>query len=161
MNKTTHILLTLILILLAVNVAMTSKLLMQKPSSAVMAEKSATLSTEIAKAWGKNVVELYNREDYQGLYALFNEQAKVKISQEQLQQQLQKLHALFGNIEEYALTNSVKMGEKGGELYYQLSFNVRVKGPNVEQGTLTISMIMQDDKASLYGVRLNAVQSLD
>lgn len=160
MNKTTHILLTLILVLLAINLAMTTKLLMDKPASATT-EKATPLAADIAKDWGKQVVELYNQQDHQAMYALFNEQAKVKISHEQLQEQLQKLHGLFGNIEEHALANSVKLGEKGEEQYYQLSFSVRVSGPNVDHGTLTLSLITRDNVVSLYGMRLNAAQSLD
>ena len=90
-----------------------------------------------------------------------SEQAKVKISHQQLESQLQKLFNLFGNIEKSALVSADKVAEKGGELYYQLLFNIRVKEASKRLGTLTISVVKNDRKVSLYGVRINASQSLD
>ena len=49
-----------------------------------MTDRTERLDSEIAKLWGEKVVNMYNQQDHQALYAIFNEQAKVKISYEQL-----------------------------------------------------------------------------
>ncbi len=162
MNKLTNVLLSLILLLLVFNLVLTSKVLRQQ-SETENASFSASdhFDTDIARVWGEKTITLYNLQDHQSLYALFNDQAKVKISHQQLKNQLKKLHALFGDIEEVAFVNAVKLGEKGGELYFQLLFNVRVSQTENNLATLTLSVINNDNSISLYGLRLNASQSLD
>ena len=133
----------------------------QQDSEQAEINKIETIEAEIANALGKKVIDMYNRQDNQALYALFNEKAKVKISHQQLSNQLIKLHGLFDDIEESALINTAKLGEKADELYYQLLFNVRVKNPNNSQATLTLSVISKNKVITLYGLRLNASQKLD
>jgi hypothetical protein len=51
-------------------------------------------------------VNIYNQQDHQALYAIFNEQAKVKINYQQLKNQLKNLFYLFGEIEESAFISA-------------------------------------------------------
>jgi hypothetical protein len=157
MNKTTNILLGVILVLLMLNLAMTSVLLNRQTDGQGASDQ---LDRDIATSWGDKVVQLYNRRNHEALYALFNPQAQVKISQQQLAQQLQKLHQLFGDIDDHAYVNSIKLGEKGGEGYYQLFFNARVSG-KYSKATLKLSLIEGNDVISLYGLSINATDSLD
>lgn len=162
MNKYTNTLLSLILVLLVINIAITGALYMKEtvlPDA--VTDITERLDTGTAKGWGREVVGLYNLQDDQALYALFNDQAKVKISHEQLKTQLNKLYQLFGEIEESAFVSADKIGEKGNELYYKLLFNIRVKETSKRSATLTISVAVNDNVVSLYGVRINAAQSLD
>jgi len=162
MNKFSNILLSIILVLVIFNILLTGSVAL-KQQSYEQAEigKTEKFEPEVANAIGKKVIDMYNRQDHQALYALFNEKAKVKISHQQLENQLIKLHALFDDIEESALVNTVKLGEKAGELYYQLLFNVRVKSKSNSQATLTLSVISKNNVTTLYGLRLNAMQKLD
>lgn len=164
MNKYTNVLLSLILVLVLLNLGLTGSILIKPtpPSTPnVVNNQVESLDALIAKVWGEKVIDMYNRQDHQALYALFNDQAKVKISHDQLASQLEKLYQLFGEIEESALVSADKIGEKGNELYYKLIFNIRVKEASKRAGALTISVIVKDNIVSLYGVRINATQSLN
>lgn len=163
MNIVSNIILGLILVLLLINLMLTGSIAvkLQETSPALIFDKSEKFESERADALGKKVIGLYNDQNDQALYALFNEKAKVKISHQQLKNQLGNLHSLFNDIEESAFISSVKLGEKSDEIYYQLLFTVRVKDTARRNGTLTLTVIMKDSKLSLYGLKLNATQQLD
>ncbi|MFT5559864.1 MAG: hypothetical protein ACI9RZ_002352 [Sphingobacteriales bacterium] len=167
MSKYTNILLGFILVLVLLNLALTGSLLLKQipaptPTPTVINDRvEESLDALVAQVWGKKVIDMYNGQEHQALYALFNDQAKVKISHGQLETQLKKLYQLFGEIEESAFVSSDKIGEKGNEFYYKLLFNIRVKETGKRSAALTISVIVKDNIVSLYGVRLNASQSLE
>jgi regulatory protein YycI of two-component signal transduction system YycFG len=174
MNKISNILLSFILVLVVLNLLLTVSVLnKQTLQSGVIATMVASgvaskvdrnlenMDSEIAQDWGGKVTRMYNQQSHEALYALFNEQAKVKISHHQLQTELNNLYQLFGEIEERAFVSAKKIGEKGDELYYKLLFNIRVNQANKRRATLTISVVKKYNKISLYGVRLNASHSLD
>jgi hypothetical protein len=103
---------------------------------------------------------MYNQQDHERLYALFSEQAKVKISHQQLKDQLQKLYLLFGSIEKSAFVKAEKVGEQNNQIYYQLRFNIRITGTKQHEGTLNISVVQNAGQVHLYGVRINSTQNL-
>jgi len=160
-SKLTNSLLILIVVLLATNILMSTKIYEQVSSSDLVLDEEAAFDDLEAKLWGDKVVALYNGQKHQALYDLFHQQAKVKITEERLAKQLAKLHELFGDIEQIAFTNLIKLGEKNSEVYYQLLFNARVSQTESRQATMTLSLIVEKDDASLYGFKLNARQSLD
>lgn len=167
MNKSTNILLGIILVVLLLDLTLTGIIFLRQRVQVsglrtdMMKSRTEDFDPEIAKVLGKKVVEMYNQQNHQALYALFNEQAKVKISHKQLETKLKKLFQMFGEIEERAFVSADKIGEKGDGLYYKLLFNIRVKETSKRFATLTIAVVMKDKKMSLYGVRINASQSLD
>jgi len=162
MNKYTNVLLSLILVLVLVNLALTSTVIMKQTNQVnTIAAGTESLDSEIARAWGKKVADMYNQQDHLALYAMFNEQAKVKISHQQLETQLKKLFKLFGAIEASAFVSADKIGKKSDEKYYKLIFNVRVKKSSNRPATLNISVVRKNNAISLYGIRINASQSLD
>lgn len=161
MNKLTNTLLSLVLALLVINLALTSMVLLRAPAQSATNVASKSLNVSIAQAWGAKVVRMYNQQDHAALYATFNEKAKVKISQQQLETQLTKLFQLFGEVKQKALVSTDQVGQKGDETYYKLLFNIRTENNTAQPGTLSISLIMKDNAISLYGVRMNATQSLD
>jgi hypothetical protein len=156
-NKTTNLLLGVILLVVLLNLALTATLVSREPVAAD--ETAAGFDNGLARRWGDRVMNLYNRGDHAGLYTLFNQQAKVKISAGQLQSQLEKLRELFGDIEENAFQNSMKLGEKGGEQYYQLHYSLRVSGRE-GPATMRLSLVVDGDQISLYGLTINATESL-
>ncbi|MCP4332368.1 MAG: hypothetical protein GY785_06905 [Gammaproteobacteria bacterium] len=157
MSKLTNLLLAVILVVVAINLVMTSILLNRQAADRGAGD---SLDPGIARNWGEQVVVLYNRRDHEVLYTLFHSQARVKISQQQLAGQLQKLHQLFGNIDDHAYVNAVKLGEKASASYYQLFFNARV-GSKDSPATLKLSLVVEKDVISLYGLSINASESLD
>lgn len=162
MNKYSNVLLTLILVLVLINLVLTGTLINQQAVHVkTMTDRSESLGSEIARTWGAKVADMYNQQDHQALYAIFNEQAKVKVSHQQLKTQLEKLFRLFGAIEESAFVSADKIGEKSDLQYYKLLFNVRVKEKSNRSATLSISVVKRNNVVSLYGLRINAIQSLD
>ncbi|MCX2979606.1 hypothetical protein EYC98_01880 [Halieaceae bacterium IMCC14734] len=157
MNKMTNVLLGVILLIGLLNLALTASLAGRQ--STVAAESVSGFDNGLARRWGDRVTNLYNRGDHAGLYTLFNQQAKVKISGDQLESQLEKLRQLFGDIEESAFQNSMKLGEKGGEQYYQLHYSLRVTGKE-GPATMRLSLVVDGDQISLYGLTINATESL-
>tara|TARA_R110001592_G_scaffold167131_5_gene402517 strand:- start:8658 stop:9068 length:411 start_codon:yes stop_codon:yes gene_type:complete len=116
---------------------MSTKISDQVSSSDLVLDEEAAFDDLEAKLWGDKVVVLYNGQNHQALYDLFHQQAKVKITEERLAKQLAKLHELFGDIEQIAFTNLIKLGEKNSEVYYQLLFNL-------EETTLAFRVILND-----------------
>lgn len=82
-----------------------------------MNDRIDSFAPSVAKAWGERVTTPYNRQDHQELYDLFNEQAKQKISYQQLQTQLKNLFQLFGEIQKTTCVSADKIGEKGDESF--------------------------------------------
>jgi hypothetical protein len=157
MNKRANFLLAVILIVVVINLAMTSIILNRQVADSGVGD---SLDPDIARHWGDQVVELYNRSDHQALHALFHPQARVEISEQQLAAQLQKLHQLFGDIDEHAFVSAVRLGKKGSASYYQLFFNARVSGRD-GKATLKLTLVVENDAVSLYGLGINASESLD
>ena len=163
MSKRSNVLLSIILVLVLLNLGLTGWLLVNQATgvASVTADQAESLSTAEAKVWGEKVTRLYNQQDHQGLYRLFNQQAKQKISHQQLQTQLQNLYQLFGKIETHTFVSAQKMGEKGAEQYYNLLFNITVSEAGKQAPKLTIVIIKKGAAISIYGVRINANYALD
>jgi hypothetical protein len=162
MNKFAILILTVILVVVSLNFLLTLSILKRQSDQTAATEtlvESSSMKKYVARTWGKKVIALYNEQDYRALYRLFNDEARVKISEEQLQTQLTKLHELFGDIEEHAYSSSAKVGTKGDKDYYQLFFKLRVSGKH-NPATMTLSVV-DDDEISLYGLRINSTESLD
>ncbi|GLS91110.1 hypothetical protein GCM10007916_21790 [Psychromonas marina] len=163
MNKYTNTLLVFILAVVLINLALTVSILtkQEQPAVNIVDNSVEQLDSVIAKKWGEKVKSLYNQQDHQALYALFDNQAKVKISHQQLQIQLNKLYRLFGEIQQSAFISADKIGEKNKQVFYRLIFNVRVQENNKRPATLTLSVIIKGDEITLYGIRLNGSVALD
>ena len=157
-NRTTHALLGIILVLLILNLVMTTILVGKQSNQATLAGDS--LDPEIAGVWGKRVVELYNRRDAGAFYRLFSPQARDQFTPEQFDAQLENLSGLFGDIETYSYLNAVKLGEKGSERYYQLFYQARVSARE-NPAMLKLSLIVDNDAISVHGFSLNTTVSAE
>ena len=153
------ILLPLIFIVCLVNLALTVNLYQRE---AVVADSAQPgISRVVATEWGQRAVSLYNAGNDEGLYRLFHPDAKVKVSQQQLHEQLIQLRALFGDIDEWSFRQAVKNGERNDEAYYQLTYSARVNAQATRNGKLVLSVVKTGDDIQLYGFRLNAAQRLE
>lgn len=161
MTQLTNILLAAIVVLLLFNVYQTNHIARQLAEAPTTDVNGQGVDPQAARELGNRVAALYNSQNHEQLYALFHPQAKVKISAQQIERQLTNLFTLFGRIEESALLNSIKLGEKAGEVYYQLRYRARVSKTEHQRASMTLSVIQTTDNFQLYGFRLNAQQSLD
>lgn len=163
MSKYNTVLLNVIFVLVLLNLGLTWLVLERQVAypAALTNERIAGLDPLIAKTWGEKVATMYNQQDHRGLYRLFNEQAKLKISHQQLQNQLKNLFKLFGQIENTSFVSAHKIGEKGDELYYSLLFNISVSEVSKQAPKLTIVVVKKDAQVSMYGVRINASYDLE
>jgi len=162
MNKYTNVLLSFIIVLLVFNLWLTASVFNKQASpSYALNNRVENIDSSTAEVWGEKMTELYNQQDHQALYALFSEQAKVKISHQQLERQLKKLIRLFGKIEERALISVEKIGEKGADVYYKMLFDIRVEDASKRLAKLTLSVVIKDNKVSLHGFRINASYPLE
>ncbi len=159
-SKLTNSLLGLVIVLLLVNITLTTKVLKQQ-SHDLADEKQTQFEPAVAKEWGRKAIKLYNQQDHASLYELFHAQAKDKITKQQLETQLTRLYQLFGDIQDGALVNSIKLGEKGNEEYYQLGYKVLATKTDTGTANLTLSLIKTENDIRLYGFKLNALQSLE
>lgn len=159
MNKLTNFLLLVVIALLLLNVWLTAAGVSKLQQLDKPADNTA-LPVATAREWGDRVIALYNRQDHEALHALFSGRARVKISQQQLDKQLEKLHKYFGEVEDSAYSTSVRVGVQGGVEYYQLFFNLRVSG-SAGPATMTVSLASQGGRESLYGMRINGAAFLD
>jgi len=161
MSRTAYVVQAVIILLLSINIIFTASIIntLSARSSAVEGAGSG-FDTRLARAWGDKVSALYNSGDHEGMYALFSEQARVKVSADQLASQLQKLRGLFGTIEDIAFLSALKLGEKNLRQHYQLFYSTRVSGKQ-NPVTMKLSVIVEDGIVTLYGLRITANESLD
>jgi alcohol dehydrogenase YqhD (iron-dependent ADH family) len=163
MNKYSNVLLNIIFVLVILNLGLTGLVLVKQMTDHAPAtnDRMEKIESPASQALGETVSSMYNLQDYQGLYDLFDAKAKIKISQQQLQKQLKKLFQIFGEIEQSEFVSAEKIGEKGDEFYYNLLFNIRVNEISKRSSKLTLVVVKKAKKVSLYGVRINASLALD
>jgi alcohol dehydrogenase YqhD (iron-dependent ADH family) len=163
MNKYSNVLLNIIFVLVILNLGLTGLVLVKQMTDHAPAtnDRMEKIEPPASQALGETVSSMYNLQDYQGLYDLFDAKAKIKISQQQLQKQLKKLFQIFGEIEQSEFVSAEKIAEKGDEFYYNLLFNIRVNEISKRSSKLTLVVVKKAKKVSLYGVRINASLALD
>lgn len=159
MSKLTNILLSAILLVLLLNLIMTTAIFYELTDGT--AKQADAVSVDIARQWGNTVTSLYNRQQDSLLYDLFHDEAKVKISAYQLEQQLKKLYEMFGKIEHISHISTTKLGEKADQEYYQFIFGARISDTDKKRAKVTLSLIKEKEKFMLYGFSINALQNLD
>ncbi len=162
MMRLTNTLLGLIVILLCANLYQSTQISKQLEQASLASSSNEKINRTQAKEWGEKAIALYNSQKHHALYELFHPSAKIQISESELATQLKKLFQLFGRVDGIALSDTLKLGEKGGETYYQYVYRAKVSNPAHQQARLSLSMIKGDDhKFWLYGFKLNARHSLN
>ncbi len=93
MNKYSNVLLNIIFVLVILNLGLTGLVLVKQMTDHAPAtnDRMEKIESPASQALGETVSSMFNLQDYQGLYDLFDANAKIKISQQQLQKQLKKL----------------------------------------------------------------------
>ena len=148
----------LLLLLVSANLALTAYVVLRPApagaTAAAVVDKSV-ISESNANALAKDVVALYNKSDPSALYAKLDNLARVQISQEQLTQQVQKLHSLLGDVTNYAYTNAEVAGTHDGKTFYNLNYNVALSGATFAHGTMKLTFVRNADGFGLVGIFIN------
>ena len=162
MSKYSNLLLSIVLVLVFINLGLTGLVLVQQTTlhSSAMDDQIESLEVANAQAFGEKVSTMYNQQDHQGLYDLFNTQAKIKLSHLQLQGQLKNLFQIFGKIEENQFIKADKIAEKGDYFYYNILFNIRISEARKKSAKLTLVVVedvSKDKKLSLMACVLTPI----
>ena len=146
------------MLLVSANLALTAYVAL-RPAAAGTAATAAlgksVISESEANDLAKDVVALYNKSDPGALYAKLDNLARVQISQEQLTQQVQKLHSLLGDVTNYAYTNAELAGTHEGRTFYNLNYQVALSGAAFAHGTMKLTYVKNSDGYGLVGIFIN------
>lgn len=150
----------LIIALLLLNVGLTSLVLWrQNETLQAKTEVSAqSLPAAEMRSFARRVVDAYNDSDAEQLYSLYHREARARLTPEEVSGQLERLHGMFGKVEDFAYLNNLRLGEKGQDEYFQAHFSARVSHPERQKAQLMLHLIRDADGVGLYGMRLNAAQ---
>ena len=152
----------LLVVLVSGNLALTAYLALRPAVLGTTANKIAdksVISESKANELAKGVVALYNKNDPVELYAKLDNIARVQISQEQLTQQIQKLHSLLGEVSNYAYTDSELGGMSEGRTFYIVNYQVALSGGAFAHGTLKLTFVKNADGFGLVGIFINGLDS--
>jgi hypothetical protein len=155
MSRLHTVFLAIILVLVSLNLLLTINLYQFHGEYAQKNEQDSSVNVQAANDLAKEVVALYNAKDFDSLYEKFDTQAKIKLNKTEFKVKSLALYALFGEIQAYDYLNSMKIGEKQHEKYYQLFYAVKVSTENIPKANLVLSVIVEDEKITLYGVKLS------
>jgi len=161
-NKIVPLLISLI-VLVAINIAVTSYVALRAP---VVAPTASTLvdesivSEEKAAALAKLLIGRYNANDVSGLYAIFDDFAKAQISQEQLTEQITKLHSVLGSVGTYAYDRAELAGTDAGRTFYNVHYKVALSGSPFSHGTLKLTVVKRGGELRLVGFFLNGTDTI-
>lgn len=149
-----------LIVLLLVNIGLTVAVLVrQQPGISADGKAAAeSLPEEVVVPFGQRVVAAFNSGDAEQLYRLYHEDARAKLTQGEVADQLERLRSLFGQVERMSYLNNLRLGEQNGEEYFQAHFAVRVAKAELKKAQLVLHLIREDGEVFLYGMRLNAAQ---
>lgn len=149
--------------LVAVNIAATAYLIYADRSRPVaLNEASAAIGEQVPKsdamAVAERVVQRYNANDLDGLYAEFSDVARMQFSKEKLSESMEKLHAIVGKVDDYAYSHTAAAGSHDGKAFKTIFYKVRLSGGSIPTGEMKITVASEGDSLAVYGFFLNAMQ---
>lgn len=149
-----------IVFLLLLNIGMTIAVLLRLSESQKSEGQVATQSLPAVglRSLAERVVAAYNDKDAEALYSLYHREAQAQLGVKKILDQIERLHGMFGKITVFSYLNNLRLGEKGGDEYFQAHFNAQVSNPELKKAELRLHVIHDDDGVSLYGMRINAAQ---
>ena len=145
-----------------INLAFTSYIALKKqpdPSTANAAVDDTVVSEAKAASLAKQLITLFNASDVPGVYAMFDDLAKAQISQDQLNEQVAKLHSVLGSIGTFAFDRAELAGTDAGRTFYNINYKVALNGGPFPHGTLKITVVRRGEELRLVGFFLNGTDS--
>ncbi|PIQ36283.1 MAG: hypothetical protein COW59_13350 [Lysobacterales bacterium CG17_big_fil_post_rev_8_21_14_2_50_64_11] len=117
----------------------------------------STASPSHFRVAAQAIATIYNRQDITALYAKFDQLARIQITQQQLSDQISRLHNLIGDVDEIAYSHAELAGTKDGRTFYNLHYKVTLVSGPFKQATLKLSVVKADAGYSLFGFFLNGL----
>jgi len=114
-------------------------------------EPSIQVAEKEAIEFARGIVDLYNDNKFHELYLRFEDLARVQFSEQKLTEDLAKLHAVVGKIEQFAYSNTEVAGKDSGRTYLALNYKARLSGGAWNPGTIRITVSRKDGRLGLYG----------
>lgn len=153
----------LLLALVAINIGMTGYLLYSlngrtPVTSEAKLPSEDQVSKEEAMALAQRIVQRYNEQDVDGLYAQFSDVARVQFPKEKLTESMAKLHSVVGRVDEYAYTHTAAAGSQDGKEFRTIHYRVRLSGGAMPTGEMKITVAQEGQSLALYGFFLNGMQ---
>lgn len=131
-----------------------------KPVSTDSANSGSAASREVsekdAASLVRNVVSLYNEDRIHELYLKFDDLARVQFSEQKMSEEMAKVRAIAGKVEEYAFLNSEAAGKQGDRPVITLTYKARLSGASFTSGTLRVTIMKKEGQLALLGFFVNA-----
>jgi hypothetical protein len=157
-------LLVMLVVISALNLGLTGWILIDLRSTTQLSSENRIsplppeLSASKRDAIFSQVENFYNKQDYDGLYAIFSHEVQVQIPKEQFIASMQQLKTTFGDIGEGAYSYYEAAGGRGGKSFYNLYYIVRLpKSVISSKGSLKITVVVGDGTVKLYGIYLSGI----
>ncbi|MDP4530514.1 hypothetical protein Q9252_00085 [Marinobacter salarius] len=157
---------SLIITLLLANLGATIWFGINKDSTPAVAQTTKNSTHELPSSVGPDVrqslyegfSEAFNSSDFDALYNMLGPVAQAEVSRETVDKEFKKLIKFFHSVKGGAYSHSELVGSKGNTNIYVLNYSVKLPESSEfgTQGTLTITLAVQNDGYQVYGIRLDA-----
>jgi hypothetical protein len=118
----------------------------------------AELSATKREAIFQQIKNLYNAQDFDGLYAVFSRDVQVQIPKAEFIESIKKMKSTFDNIEDGAYSYYEFVGNQGGGKIYNLYYTVRLpKSIMSPKGSLKVGVTVTEGNVGIYGIFLNSL----
>jgi len=149
-----------ILILVCINMFMTGYLILQskQPNQSTSVSNSSTfeISSEKASAVATPLVEAFNKKDIDSLYMQFSELARLQVTKQKVQESVEGLYPITGQIKKFVFSHVQPVGEQDGKKFVTLLYKLQLEGGTMPIGELKITVVVQGETLSVYGFFINA-----
>jgi len=156
-------LLAVIAVLLVGNIGTTIYFGIAKPVTTDSSKSDSAASREISEkdagSLVRKVVSLYNDNKIHDLYLTFDELARVQFTEQKLSEEMAKVRALAGQIDEYAFLKSEVVGKQNDRSVIKLTYQARLSGTGFKSGTLSVAVMKKEGQLALLGFFVNAQTS--
>ena len=155
--------LNVLIALVLVNIgAMAYHIYAERTSLTAPVEAQSSIGEQVSKsdamAVAKKIVQRYNANDLEGLYAEFSDVARMQFSKEKLHESMEKLHQIVGTVDDYAYFHTVVAGSQDGKQFKTIFYKVRLSGGSIPTGEMKITVANEGGSLVVYGFLLNAMQ---
>jgi hypothetical protein len=149
-----------ILVLVALNLGFTVYFNMAKtPAASVLQNGTSDVENQVtekeALEFARSLVDLYNENKTHEIYLKFDDLARIQLTEQKLTDELAKLHALVGRVDELAYVNGEVAGKDAVRTYLALNFRARISGAAFATGTVKLTVARKDGRLALYGFFIN------
>lgn len=121
-------------------------------------ELPSSVGPDVRQALYEDFSKAFNSSDFDALYNMLGPVAQAEVSRETVDKEFNKLIKFFHSVKGGAYSHSELVGSKGNTNIYVLNYSVKLPESSEfgTQGTLTITLAVQNDGYQVYGIRLNA-----